>query len=449
MKTPDVAIVGLSHRTAPVEVREGLAFREDELGTCLSEVRDAAAVSELAIVSTCNRVEIYMAGTELARAAQATRSWLTARAGHRDVSALFYECHGGEAVRHAFRVAASLDSMIIGEAQILGQMKQATTLAREHGALGGLLERCFSRAFGVAKRVRTETGIAAGSVSVSSIACELAQKVFGTLEGKRVALLGAGKMSESAAKYLKKRGASLFVLNRSPARAEELARLYGGHPRSLDDLETELVAADVVIASTASQDFIVTPAAISRVMKARRHRMLLLIDISVPRNIDPRVGTMDNIFLYDVDDLQKVSDDHLAQRCKEAASAERIVEAEAVEFERWRASLSAAPVIVAIRERGEQLAKQELERVASSLGQSAEAQATRKLLEQLANGLVSKLLHAPSVALRAHADDPSIIRAAEELFGVTRPSDAPKDTKDTSNEIAASAAAPSANRKAQ
>lgn len=411
----DVFVVGLSHRTAPVELRERLAVPPEKLPESLRGLVGAAPVGEALLVSTCNRVEVYASAADPRAAAEAARRWLAEQAKPEAIETFLYERHGSEAIQHAFRVASSLDSMVLGEAQILGQVKDAYAAARTTGTLGTVLDRAFTHAFSVAKRVRHETGLAAGTVSVSSIACEVAKKIFGALGGRRVLLVGAGKMSEAAAKHLRKQGATLYVINRSPERAQELAKAYGGEPRKLEELAAELAHADVVITSTASPRFVITAELMHGVIKARRHRMMLLIDISVPRNVDPRAGEMENVFLYDVDDLQKVSEENLSARRKEAAAAEKIVAGEVGEFEKWRRSLDLGPTIVALRARFRETVIRELERTLPKLEATPEQ---RKSLEVMADAMVNKLLHAPITALKQGGSSTELIDAVRRLFAL-------------------------------
>ena len=432
----EIFVIGISHHTAPLELREKLAVSRDGLDAALRALRADVHATEAMLVSTCNRVEVWAAAANAADAMESARAHLATCASPTDVKPFLYERRGEQAVRHAFRVAASLDSMVLGEPQILGQVKESFSAASAQGAIGALLGRCFTRAFAVAKRVRTETTIAAGVVSVSSIAVELARKIFGDLAGRRVLLVGAGKMSEAAARSLRKQGARLFVVNRSPERAAEVAKLYGGEPRAFESLATELTQADVVVTSTASPRFVITTEIMSGVMKARRHKPLFLIDIAVPRDVDPRVGELDNVFLYDVDDLQKVSHENLALRQKETEHAEKIVEGEVQQFESWRRSLDLTPTIVALRERFRDVVKKELERTVPRLKNVSEEE--RRTLDAMAEAMVNKLLHQPLVELKKGADAPegaALITAARKLF------DLEKDIADRTEQAKQQAAA--------
>jgi glutamyl-tRNA reductase len=413
----ELVVVGMSHRTSPIELREKLATEGDALASEVRALAESAAVEDVVLLSTCNRVEVY-ANASTPDATARVRRWLDGRAGV-SVESFLYEHRGEAAVRHAFRVASSLDSMVVGEPQILGQVKDAYTAAKSGGVLGSLLDRCFTHAFAVAKRVRTETEIAAGSVSVSSIASDLAKKIFSDLADRRVLLVGAGEMGEAAAKHLTKSGAALFVVNRSREKADHVARENGGHAKNIEELASELALADVVIASTSSPRFVITTELMRGVMKARRHRPLFLIDIAVPRDVDPRVGDMDNVFLYDVDDLEKVAHENLALRRREAEKGEQIVELEVVMFERWRRGNELGPMIVGLRDRVRSVLSAEVERTLPRL--SATSDADRRALDKMVDAMTNKLLHRAISELKTGSDTPDgkvLLEAARKLFDV-------------------------------
>lgn len=413
----DFLVVGLSHRTAPVEIRERLAVAPEALEHELQALASQTGFEEALLISTCNRVELYATSDHPGEAMQRARETLGARLPEGAREDVLYSERGVAVVRHAFRVASSLDSLVVGEPQILGQVKEAYEAAQSAGTAGTLLGRCFSQAFSTAKRVRNETGIAEGTVSVSSIACELAKKIFGHLDGRRTLLLGAGEMGEAAARSLRQTGTQLHVTNRSEERAQQLASSCGGRSVPYERLTTELAEADVVVASTASPKFILTPDLMRGVVRSRRHRPLFIIDIAVPRDVDPRVGTMDNVFVYDVDDLQQVAEENLAVRAREAADAERIIEEEVDSFLAWRRSLELAPTIVALRERFGQVADEELKRALSRLDHVSVED--RAVLEGMARSLVNKLLHQPMTQLKAGAIEPDgsyLIDAVRRLF---------------------------------
>ncbi len=424
----DFVVVGLSHRTAPVEVRERLAVAPQDLERELREIAELAGLEEALLISTCNRVELYATSANPLKATQEAKETLSARLGDAASDGVLYQERGIDVVRHVFRVASSLDSLVVGEPQILGQVKEAFDAATGAGTVGTLLGRCFTQAFATAKRVRNETGIAEGTVSVSSIACELATKIFGDLEGRRTLLLGAGEMGESAARSLRQTGTNLHVINRSEERAQALAKACGGRAVPYERLTTELADADVVIASTASPKFLLTPELMKGVVRTRRHRPLFIIDIAVPRDVDPRVGNMDNVFVYDVDDLQQVAEENLAVRAREAGLAERIIEDEVESFLMWRRSLELAPTIVALRKRFGQVADEELRRALPRL--QALSEPDRAVLEAMSRSLVNKLLHQPMTELKAGAGEPDgalLIDAIRRLFALSEEDVSPSE----------------------
>jgi glutamyl-tRNA reductase len=415
-------LVGLSHHTAPLAVREKLAFSNDEVVAALRAMMEKARLHEAMLVSTCNRVELYATTDAPDDAVRALRDHLGGIAGEADLGPHLYEHTGTAAARHAFRVAASLDSLVVGEPQILGQVKDAFSAASDAGLVGPLLGRCMNRAFAVAKRVRTETGIAAGAVSVSTIACDLAKSIFGDLTGRRVVLVGAGEMGEGAAKALAQQGTLLTVVNRNQERARAVASAVGGEPREFDALAHELTTADVVITSTASPRYVITRELMQGVVKARRHRPLFLIDIAVPRDVDPRIENMDNVFLFDVDDLEQVAQQNIAARRREAEQAERIVESEVAAFADWQRGLELTPTLVALRERVRTVVKDELARTVPRLKSLSESE--QKTLDAMGEAIVNKLLHRPLSQLkqaRDSADGPDLIASVRKLFELDEP----------------------------
>jgi glutamyl-tRNA reductase len=415
-------LVGLSHHTAPLEVRERLAFAGRQPSEVLRELVEHTGLQEAMLISTCNRVEMYGSTDEPERAIARIREHFARVAQETDLAAHLYEHVGDAAARHAFRVAASLDSLVVGEPQILGQVKDAFALATETGTVGALLGRCMNRAFAVAKRVRTETGIAAGAVSISTIACDLARSIFGDLTGRRVMLVGAGEMSEGAAKALAQQGTLLTVVNRSIERARAVAAACGGEAREFDQLTQELVSADVVITSTASPRYVITRELMQGVIRARRHRPLFLIDIAVPRDVDPRVENMDNVFLFDIDDLEQVASQNMAARRREAEHAERIVESEVVAFGEWQRHLDLTPTLIALREQVRSVVFGEIERTLPRLKGLGDAE--RKSLELMGEAMVNKLLHRPTSELKRAAASPDgapLIESMRRLFALEDP----------------------------
>jgi glutamyl-tRNA reductase len=412
-------ITGVSHKTAPVEIREGLAFREDALPAALADLTARAGVAEAVILSTCNRVEIAVAAEDGCDPERIVDDFLAERkplaAG---IEQYLYRHRDREAVHHLFRVAASLDSMVVGEPQILGQLKAAYASAKKCGAVSGSLETLISRAFGVAKRVRSETGIGQMAVSVSYAAVELARKIFGSLERRTILIVGAGKMSELAARHLRRSGASeVFVANRTHERALEMARLFQGTAVEYTQLAATLPKADIVIASSGAPHYILLKADMQHAIAVRRNRPMFLIDIAVPRNIEPAVNEIDNVFLYDIDDLQEVVNANVRERMKEAGRAEAIV---AEEVERTLARLKTAevtPTIVGLQEQLEQIRMGELEKIRRRYGPFTEKE--EEALEALTRGIVNKIAHGPISELRHHAalpDGAHVIAAFRKAF---------------------------------
>jgi len=411
----ELFVVGISWRTAPVAVREQLAFRDEELVGTLQAMTTELPVAEALLVSTCNRVEVYGVSTPGADPTGPVRTFLARQRGLAPsaMADVLYDHRGSSAVRHVFSVASALDSLVLGEAQILGQLKAAYSVAGEAGTSGPVLGRCLERAFGVAKRVRTETAIARGAANVSTVAVDLAKRVFGDLTGKSVLVIGAGKMSRLAARHLYSSGAHrIVVTNRSPDKAEALAAEIDGIAQPWDDLERLLVEADVVISSTGARQPILTRALFKRVTKARRWRQLVVIDIAVPRDAEPQIGDFDGVYVFDIDDLEKVVAANLAERAKAAEHAGRIVEHEAGQFEHWLRTQSVVPTIRALRERFARVADVELQKSLDQLARREHTPAQqREVMQRLVQLVVNKLLHQPTAALREAPPDEAGLRA--------------------------------------
>jgi glutamyl-tRNA reductase len=411
----ELFVVGISWRTAPVAVREKLAFREEEIVGTLQAMTSDLPVAEALLVSTCNRVEVYGVSKPGADPTGPVRAFLASQRGLKPavVADVLYDHRGSAAVRHVFSVASALDSLVLGEGQILGQLKAAYSVAGEAGTSGPLLGRCLERAFGVAKRVRTETAIARGAANVSTVAVDLAKRVFGDLTGKSVLVVGAGKMSTLAARHLYTSGAHrIVVTNRSPAKAETLAAEIDGIAKPWDDLEQLLVEADVVISSTGARQPILTKALFKRVTKARRWRQLVVIDIAVPRDAEPAIGELDGVYVFDIDDLEKVVAANLAERAKAAEHAGRIVEHEAGQFEHWLRTQGVVPTIRALRERFARVADGELQKSLDQLSRRDHTPAQqREVMQRLVQLVVNKLLHQPTAALREAPPEEAGLRA--------------------------------------
>ena len=428
----DLLVVGLSHHTAPVEVREKLAFPDGELEPALLRAASLArgvegAGGEAMIISTCNRVELYLAApaashggsvrADVARFLDGERRF----GGAQEIDRHLYDLAGEAAVRHLFRVAASLDSAVVGEPQILGQLKDAYELAVRAGTVGPVLGHVVPRAFSAAKRVRTETGIARSSASVASAAVELGRHIFGDLAGREVLVIGAGKMGELAARHLVAAGCErLLVVNRTEARGESLAarlRDEAGartEAHAWDALPQLLVRADVVLSSTGAAEPVLTREMIQRAMKARRGRWLCLLDIAVPRDIEPAAGQIENVYLYDVDALTQVVGDNLAERRREAEEADRIVAEELAKCRESVRALGVVPAIRALRDRFAQVAQAEARRALAKMPSLDEKQ--RREVQLLADGIVNKLLHAPLTALKRESESEALVAAVRTLF---------------------------------
>jgi glutamyl-tRNA reductase len=423
-------VSGLSHLTAPVSVREQLALEEEKVREILADLAGRGLCEEIMILSTCNRVEVYGVAEAPGEARQAAFSRLGAQRGValRDVEPLLYTRSEGEAVRHVFRVAAALDSMLLGEPQILGQVKDAFALAQSAGTAGPLLHSLMSQAFGVAKKVRTETAVGRHAVSISFAAVELGRKIFSGLEGKAVLLLGAGEMAELAARHLLAEGAlPLYVANRTFSRAQELARNLGGTAVPFDEVYQVMASVDIVIASTAAPEPIIRTAEVQRAMHARRARPLFFVDIAVPRNVEPDVNRLDNAFCYDIDDLRSVIESNLRERQREAQRAEALVAREVDRFAARLRDLQVVPTIVSLRDKIEAIRRAEVDKALGRLPRADDD--TRQIVEALSQAIVNKILHAPMVKLRASSRDghgPRWMEMITELFGL-RSTSAPRE----------------------
>jgi glutamyl-tRNA reductase len=401
-----LVVTGLSHKTAPVEVRERLAFDQNSLPAAVRGLVEQAGVLEGLILSTCNRVEVAAAVEDggpdevlegfLAARCAVERSWM---APH------LYRHEGREAIRHIFRVAASLDSMVVGEPQILGQLKAAYAAAKAEGALNGFLDTVLTRAFSVAKRVRSETEIGQSAVSVSYAAVELAREIFGSLKDKRVMIVGAGKMSELAARHLRRAGAGrMLVVKRTPERAREMARLFDAEIVEFGGFHAALPEVDIVITSSGAPHYILNAGQMRRVIEARRNRPMFVIDIAVPRNVEPAVNEIDNVFLYDIDDLARIVDVNVQARRKEAEDAEAIIAEEVGRLEERLKAREVAPLIVSLQDQLEQVRRAEMDRVRGRLGPLTPQQ--EEALEALTRGIVNKIAHGPIAELRRNAGQP-------------------------------------------
>ena len=415
-----IAVVGLNHKTADVELREKLAFNGPKLEEGLQRIKEIPSIRETVIISTCNRVEIYLHVQDVKKAYAAIKDFFVEffeiRRESLDTSLYLHEDMA--AVKHIFRVASSLDSMVVGEPQILGQLKDAFDFALEKKATGVLLNRLLKKSISVAKRVRTETRIAENAVSISFAAVELAKKIFTDLAGKSFMLLGAGEMAELAAKHMMNNGVQdIIVANRTYDRGCELSREFNGRAIRFEEFPAELVHTDIVICSTGASTFVLHKEHMQKVMKERKQKPVFIIDISVPRNVDPGINDMDNVYLYDVDDLKGVVDTNISERQKEASKAEAIVEDEIETFKKWMMTLDSVPTVVALRERAEAIRKDELDRFFNRFPSLGEKE--RKAIDWLAGSIINKLIHAPTVALKNDAEDKDMLIALiKRLYGL-------------------------------
>jgi glutamyl-tRNA reductase len=398
----DIVLIGLNHKTAEVELRECLGFSQEEADSALQTFRNSPAIAEVVLVSTCNRVEILMATPTPQAAIEAAKTYISQSKGmevDRFENAL-YVFEGDEAVRHIFRVAASLDSMVVGEPQILGQIKEAYRSATLKKASGVILNRLLHKTFFVAKRVRSETGIGDHAVSISYAAIELGRKIFGTLEGKKVLLIGAGEMAELAVEHLiRHRSGKIFVANRTFERGLELAERFNGEAIRFEEMPEHLQEADIIISSTGASGFILHRDQVKSVMRPRKNRPLFFIDIAVPRDIDPEINRLPNVYVYDIDDLKDVIDENIEDRNREAAKAERIIDEAVIRFRGWYESLEVVPTIVCLREKLLAIAEGEIHKTLShSLAHLSAEDASA--IRRMTDALINKILHDPTIFLK-------------------------------------------------
>lgn len=401
-----VCLVGLSYRTAPVEVRERLALPESDLGAAIEELAGREGIEEVVILSTCNRVEVAVTA-ESAEALETAVEFLAAVRGLERswLDRYLYRLEDREAIRHVFRVAASLDSMVLGEPQILGQLKAAYAAARERGVVSGLLDAVMTRAFSVAKRVRNETGIARSAVSVSYAAVEIAKRIFDDFHTKRVLLVGAGKMSELAARHLKRAGCEkLYVTNRTRSRAEELAGALAGEVVDYTGFAARLHEMDIVLTSSGAPEYVLKKDDLRQVLKRRHNRPMYVIDIAVPRNVDPAVNDLDGVTLVDIDDLGREVAGNRKAREKEAGQAEQIIEEEIDRLIERFSARSVAPTIVSLQEQLGMLSRGELDKLRARFGPMNREQ--EQALEAYTRSLMNKIAHGPITELRRAAATP-------------------------------------------
>ena len=422
----EVLCLGVSFKTAPVALRERLAMTNTGATAFLGEAIEVASVHEAAVISTCNRTEVYLVAPNPVAAESAVLGLLATRAGIRptELAEVIYAPRNCDAARQLYRVAAGLESMIVGEAEVQGQVRRAHELARGAGTTGPMLNRLFGAAVQTGKRVRSETAISEGRASVSSVAVRLAQEVIGSLHSRHVVVVGAGETSELTAQALAEQGvATVFLANRRADRARSIAARFGGQVVSLDELPDQLARADIVVASTASPHPIIEAGDLELVMAQRSGRPLLLIDIAVPRDIDPACGDLGDVTLYDIDDLQTVVAHTMSSRSTEARGAEQIVEEEIRRFARWMGQQDVLPTVAALREHGRAIVEQVLAENRGRWEAATERDLAR--VDAVARAVMQRLLHEPTIRVRESGH--GRVALVRELFGIVEDPAAPAD----------------------
>ena len=420
MSELNLILVGVNHKTTPVEIREKLAFTKGKIEESIDRLLNYPDIIEHTILSTCNRVEIYARANCHDSAIKSVKQFIC---DFHELSPVeledhFYSYKNEEAVEHLFRVSSSLDSMILGEAQILGQVKDAYSLAKDLRSTGLVLNQLFEKAFNIAKKVREETGIAERSVSISSAAVELAQKIFDDLENHTVMLVGTGEMAELAAKHLISYGVkTVYVTSRTYERAANLARTLNGSALDFEAFKNELHRADIVITSTSASSFIIKKEMVEKAIQERKNKPIFFIDIAVPRDIEPDVNDLENVYLYDIDDLHVVVSANMKEREKEAENAMNLISHEVTKFNNWIGSLDAVPTIIEIRKKAENIRKQEIERTLKKLPHVSEDD--KQLLRQMSSSMINKILHKPTIKLKqkTQSEDGHVyLKAIRHLF---------------------------------
>ena len=420
MAEVNLILVGVNHKTTPVEIREKLAFTKGKIEESVDRLFNFPDIIEHTILSTCNRVEIYARANSQDSAIKSIKQFICDfhQLSLVELEDHFYSYSNKEAVEHLFRVSSSLDSMILGEAQILGQVKEAYSLAKDLRSTGLVLNQLFEKAFSIAKKVREETGIAERSVSISSAAVELAQKIFDDLENHTVMLVGTGEMAELAAKHLISYGVkTVYVTSRTYERAANLARMLNGSALDFEAFKNELHRADIVITSTSAPNFIIKKEIVEKAIHERKNKPIFFIDIAVPRDIEPDVNDLENVYLYDIDDLQVVVSANIKEREKEAKNAMNFISQEVTKFNNWVGALDAVPTIVEIRKKAENIRKQEIEKTLKKISHLSEDE--KQLLRQMSSSMINKILHKPTIKLKqkTQSEDGHVyLKAIRHLF---------------------------------
>ena len=420
MAEVNLILVGVNHKTTPVEIREKLAFTKGKIEESVNHLFNFPDIIEHTILSTCNRVEIYARANSQDSAIKSIKQFICDfhQLSLVELEDHFYSYSNKEAVEHLFRVSSSLDSMILGEAQILGQVKEAYSLARDLRSTGLVLNQLFEKAFSIAKKVREETGIAERSVSISSAAVELAQKIFDDLENHTVMLVGTGEMAELAAKHLISYGVkTVYVTSRTYEHAANLARMLNGSALDFEAFKNELHRADIVITSTSAPNFIIKKEIVEKAIHERKNKPIFFIDIAVPRDIEPDVNDLENVYLYDIDDLQVVVSANIKEREKEAKNAMNFISQEVTKFNNWVGALDAVPTIIEIRKKAENILKQEIEKTLKKISHLSEGE--KQLLRQMSSSMINKILHKPTIKLKqkTQSEDGHVyLKAIRHLF---------------------------------
>ncbi len=396
----DIIVVGVNHKSAPIEIREKLALSNRALGESLKQLFQHPLILENVILSTCNRVEIYALVNDQKEGIISLKKYLASynEISLQELNKYTFSYANEETVEHLFNVSSSLDAMVVGESQILGQVKSAYSIARELNTTGMILNQLFEKSFSVAKKIRSETSIAEKAVSISYVAVELAKKIFGDLKDKVVMLIGAGEMAELAARYLISYGIKhILVTCRTFERAIELARNLKGSAIRFENFTDELSNSDVVLSATSSENFVIRKNMIEKIIHERKNKPMFFIDIAVPRDIDPEVNDIENSYLYNIDDLKKIADSNILEREKEAAIAGKLIKKEVASFSEWLKSLHVTPTITSIREQVEKIRVSEIEKTFSKLNDLTEKQ--KAAIEMMTLGIINKILHKPTVTL--------------------------------------------------
>ncbi|MCD4805035.1 MAG: glutamyl-tRNA reductase [Desulfobacterales bacterium] len=399
----DIVLLGLNHKTAPIELRELLSFSKEEAVAVMEGLQKCPDINEVMLISTCNRVEVLLTTSNTINSVNCVKTHISEfkKIPISKFEDAFYTHDGEDAVRHIFRVASSLDSMMVGEPQILGQIKDAylTTILKKTS--GVILNRLLHKTFFVAKRVRSETGIGDHAVSISYAAIELARKIFGDLEGKKVLLVGAGEMAELAVEHLiRNKVGEIFVANRTFERGVELSNRFKGKAIRIEEISGSLKVVDIIISSTGSPNFVIVRDQVKGIMRSRRNRPIFFIDIAVPRDIDPDINRLNNAYVYDIDDLKGVIEENIKDRNKESIKGERIVDESVISFKRWFEGLSAVPTIVALRDKIDTIASTEVDKTLQSLNHLSDND--RQAIHRMTSSLINKILHDPTIFLKSN-----------------------------------------------